>query len=228
MLPSPALTVSDACIALGLRAVAILFRDLSVAARSAWLHDEIIAACRDIQQRFATPQQIRSTAEVARFRSIHKQVAPGLKKPTPSVENLYRYALKRGDLPRINNLVDAYNLVSLRSRCSMGAHDVARITLPIELAILDGTEPFTPLGSTEPAVVSPGEFGYVDDVGRLLCRLDVVQADFSKVTAATHTALVIIESTDAHPPDQIRQAFEEVVALVHRECGGSYSLPGPQ
>ena len=38
-----------------------------------------------------------------------------------------RLALRRGDLPLINSLVDAYNLVSVRSLCSLGAHDLDKM-----------------------------------------------------------------------------------------------------
>src|ERR671922_220908 len=63
-----------------------------------------------------------------------------------------------------------------------------------------------PLGRAEPQSVAAGEYGYVDARGRLLCRLDVVQADFSKVTADTVNALLIIEGNPAHPPETLRQS----------------------
>jgi DNA/RNA-binding domain of Phe-tRNA-synthetase-like protein len=117
--------------------------------------------------------------------------------------------------------VDAYNLVSLRSCCSLGAHDADRIALPVSLRLLTGTESFTPLGAAEPAPVTAGEFGYADAANRLLCRLDVVQADFSKVTEATVNALLIIEGTSAHPASVLQQTFVDVMEIVKRHCGGT-------
>ena len=57
--------------------------------------------------------------------------------------------------------------------------------------------------------VAVGEYGYVDAKDRVLCRLDVLQADFSKVTAGTVNALLIIEGTTAHSPDLLRQTFAD-------------------
>jgi len=66
-----------------------------------------------------------------------------------------------------------------------------------------------------------GEFGYVDAANRLLCRLDVLQADFSKVTEATVNALVIVEGTTAHGAQLMRQAFADLAEVVTRYCGGT-------
>jgi DNA/RNA-binding domain of Phe-tRNA-synthetase-like protein len=90
----------------------------------------------------------------------------------------------------------------------------------VSLRLLTGGEPFTPLGAAAPAAVVPGEYGYVDALGRVLCRLDVLQADFSKVTAATVNALLIVEGTAAHDADRLRQAFADATELVTRHCGG--------
>ena len=66
-----------------------------------------------------------------------------------------------------------------------------------------------------------GEFGYVDAQGRVLCRLDLLQADFSKVTAQTVNALLIVEGTAAHDAEVLRRGFAEAVELVTRHCGGT-------
>jgi DNA/RNA-binding domain of Phe-tRNA-synthetase-like protein len=61
----------------------------------------------------------------------------------------------------------------------------------------------------------------VDAKDRVLCRLDVLQADFSKVTASTVHALLIIEGTAQHAPDALWQAFSDAIELVTRYCGGT-------
>jgi DNA/RNA-binding domain of Phe-tRNA-synthetase-like protein len=103
----------------------------------------------------------------------------------------------------------------------MGAHDLDRFVPPATLRLLTGQETFTPLGASEPVAVTPGEYGYVDGAGRVLCRLDLFQADFSKVTSATVNALLIIEGTTAHAAETIRQAFSDAINLVTRYCGGT-------
>lgn len=159
--------------------------------------------------------------EVIAFHDILRQVGVNPRKVQHSVEKLLAFAFKRGDLPAINSFVDAYNLLSLQSLCSLGAHDIDQIALPVTLRILTGTESFTPLGQAAPVAVRAGEFGYVDAANRLLCRLDVLQADFSKVTAETHNALLIIEATAAHPPERVRATFDAAIQSITQHCGGT-------
>ncbi len=110
------------------------------------------------------------------------------------------------------------------TRCSLGAHDLDAIALPVSLRLLTGREAFTPLGETTPAAVVPGEYGYVDAADRLLCRLDVRQADFSKVTDRTRNVLLIVEGTAEHAPEVMRRAFAEAIELVTRYCGGTAEI----
>ena len=213
--------VTDDCIRLGLRAGAIVFRNVRVTASSPAQRAEMADAAAAVQARFSNASAIRADPYVASFRAILQQVGANPKKDQPSVERLLSFASKRGDLPPINNLVDAYNLVSVRSSCSLGAHDLDRISLPVALGLLDGSESFTPLGTDRPVPAIAGEYGYVDASNRLLCRLDALQADFSKVTDATVSALLIVEGTVAHSAQDLRKAFADVMELVTRYCGGT-------
>ena len=213
--------VADDCIRLGLRAGAIVFRNVGVTSSSPAQRTEMAETAAAILARFSSPGAIRADPLVAGFRAILQKVGVNPKKDPPSVEKLMSLAHKRGDLPAINNLVDAYNLVSIRSSCSLGAHDLDRITLPVSLRFLDGSESFIPLASDQSVRTTAGEYGYVDASNRLLCRLDILQADFSKVTEATSNALLIVEGTAAHPAQELRIAFADVMKLVIRYCGGT-------
>src|SRR5208283_1498448 len=148
--------VADACVRLGLRAGAILFRNVLVSASSPELKAEIALEVQTVRKRFATPGEIRALPEVAAFGVLLRKVGVNPRREQPSVERLLNYALKRGDLPAINSLVDAYNLVSIRSRCSLGAHDLDRIATPVELRFLTGSESFIPLGSDSLVSVTAG------------------------------------------------------------------------
>jgi DNA/RNA-binding domain of Phe-tRNA-synthetase-like protein len=216
--------VSEDCVRLGLRAGAIVFRNVRVTTAGPALRAAIAQEAQAIRATIQGPQEVRLLPEVVSFQEILRRVGVNPRKEQPSVERLLAYSLKRGDLPAINSLVDAYNLVSVRLRCSLGAHDLDRIALPVALRMLTGTETFTPLGGAAEVAVVPGEFGYVEAHGRVLCRLDLLQAEFSKVTADTVNALLIVEATVSHAPEVLRQAFTEVTELVTRHCGGTAAV----
>ena len=69
--------------------------------------------------------------------------------------------------------------------------------------------------------MTAGEFGYVDAARRVLCRLDLLQADFSKVTHATRNALLIIEGTAEHAVEVLQAAFADAIEIITRHCGGT-------
>jgi DNA/RNA-binding domain of Phe-tRNA-synthetase-like protein len=215
------LRVNDECIRLGLRANAVLFRHLSIDTRGAALHKAIEREAQAIRARFENATAIRALPEVAALRELLRQVGVNPRREQPSVERLLAHALKRGDLPAVNSLVDSYNLVSIRSLCSLGAHDLDVIDTPVSLQLLTGDETFTPLGSDKAVSVNAGEFGYIDARGRVLCRLDVLQANFSKVTTATRNVFLIVEGTAAHAPEHLRRTVEDVIAAVTQYCGGT-------
>jgi DNA/RNA-binding domain of Phe-tRNA-synthetase-like protein len=216
--------VTKECSALGLRAGAILFANLRVESRSPALRAEIAQEIETIRSRYRDPQVVRSIPEVVSYQELLRKVGVNPRREQPSVERLLTFALKRGDLPAINSLVDAYNLVSVRSLCSLGAHDVDRIALPITLRMLTGTEVFRPLGSDREVPIAAGEFGYVDAAERVLCRLDILQADFSKVTSQTKNPLLIIEGTTAHSVEALGKAVEDAISLITRHCGGAAAV----
>jgi DNA/RNA-binding domain of Phe-tRNA-synthetase-like protein len=212
--------VTDDCRRLGLRAGAIVFRNVHVAPASPELRLEIVKEAQAAQDRLGSAAAIRALREVIAFQNVLRRVGVNPRKDQPSLERLLGFALKRGDLPAINALVDAYNLVSIRSSLSLGAHDLDNIAPPVALRLLTGRESFTPLGRTAPETLTAGEYGYVDALDRVLCRLDVLQADFSRVTTATVNAMLIVEGTAEHAPDVFRQAFADAIELVTRYCGG--------
>ncbi|HMF11557.1 MAG TPA: phenylalanine--tRNA ligase beta subunit-related protein [Gemmataceae bacterium] len=213
--------VTDDCQRLGLRAGAVVFRDVRIGPRDAALHEAIADEVQSIRARLESPQAIRSLPEVAAFRELLRRAGVNPRREQPSLERLLNYVLKRGDLPAINSLVDAYNLVSIRSCCSLGAHDLDAIELPVSLRLVTAADRFVPLGSDKIVSIPAGEFGYVDARGRVLCRLDVLQAEFSKVTVATTNVLLIAEGTAEHAPPHLRRTAEEVMETVTRYCGGT-------
>ena len=212
--------VARECLDLGLRARALVLKGLRIDDASHELRAGIDEETRRIRDQFDRVADIRSMPELVIVREIIRAVGVKPKNHPPSSQKLFEFAWKHGTLPAINNLVDAYNLMSLRTRCSLGAHDLDRASAPVELRMFRGTEMFRPLGSDGPKQVREGEFGYVDAQDRVICRLDSLQADFSKITVNTTDALLIIESTTAQTSVQLDGVVADVAVAIDRFCSG--------
>ena len=205
---------------LGLTARVIVFRNLAIRESPPELRALGGSAAQRLRQRFSSAAEIRRTDELAGFRSVYAALGPSGKRWRPGCERLCEFAWKRGDIPNINALVDTYNLISLRYFLSLGAHDLDALAVPVQLRRTHEGERFTPLnGASE--VLPAGEFAYVDAEGRIICRLDVLQADFSKITPRTKNAFVIVEGTVEHDRRTFFDAAEELIDLIGRYCGGS-------
>jgi DNA/RNA-binding domain of Phe-tRNA-synthetase-like protein len=219
--------VTQECLDLGLRARALVLRGLQIEDASTELREAIDREAARIRQRFEQVAEIRSLPEIVRVHEIIRAVGAKPKSRPPSTQKLLEYAWKRGTLPAVNVLVDAYNWMSLRTTCSLGAHDLGRIATPVELRLFRGTETFRPLGSDEMQSITKGEFGYVDAQVRVVCRLDSLQADFSKVTASTTDVLLIIESTTAHTSEQLAAIVADTAAAITQYCPGTIEVVAP-
>ncbi len=112
-----------------------------------------------------------------------------------SCEVLTDLILKNGSVPHINTFVDIYNVVSVMTGVSVGAHDTAHISGDARLIKIMADAAFKPIGGRGEGVARSGEFAYVDDAG-VICRMDIKQCDRTKITDKTRNVLVIFQG---HP-----------------------------
>src|SRR5437660_9421377 len=96
--------VTDDCRRLGLRAGAVVFRDLHIEPRGPALNELIVREAEAIRARYDSLQTVRALPEVVAFRHLLRQVGVNPRREQPSIERLLAYAIKRGDLPAINGL----------------------------------------------------------------------------------------------------------------------------
>ena len=158
---------------------------------------------------------------LAGFRDLHTAVGRSNRDNIASPENLLRLLRKNGDLPSINLLVDIYNLVSLKTRLALGAHDLAMVDGNIHLRLTTGKERFVPLGSAEAKPIHPGEYGYVDDADDIICRMEVRQVEKTKVGIGSTECFYIVQGNAATESSKVWSAAYELIELTKEFCGGN-------
>ena len=150
------------------------------------------------------------------------------KRETPSIRFLVTQ-ISKGRLPRpINNVVDIFNIVSLKYRMPCGGDDVDALGCGgIRLDLATGKENFSPL--FRPKSIenpSPGEVIYfIPTNGAVMCRRwNWRNAHFSRIRPETSNLVI---NVDALIPPITRSALEEatneVAMLIQRYCGGQIS-----
>ena len=162
------------------------------------------------------------------FNILHDRSGVKRRKNTPSSENLIKQLVKHGGMPIINQVVDIYNIISLESKLSLGAHDIDRVDGNVTLRFTDGTERFQPIGQADPYYLNPGEYAYCDDSNEVLCRLEVRQVEKTKVTEDTRSILFIIQGNDEPADSLLQETAERIIQLTIRYCGGKGEAAVPQ
>jgi DNA/RNA-binding domain of Phe-tRNA-synthetase-like protein len=165
--------------------------------------------------------QVAEHPHIAPWREAYRTFGAKPKDHPSSIENLVRRVLKGKPLPAINPLVDLYNTISLRHLVPVGGEDQERIAGDVLLTVAAADEPAVLLlGETEARPPKPGEVIYRDDLGAICRRWNWKEADRTKLTAATRRAFLVIEGLPPVDRGLVRQASEDLAALIAEHCGG--------
>jgi DNA/RNA-binding domain of Phe-tRNA-synthetase-like protein len=157
------------------------------------------------------------------YRRMVRDRGRSLKKFPPAAERLVMQVRRTGRLPRINDAVDAYNIVALGSLLAIGAHDLDLLSGEIVFRLSPGNESMPAVGGGAVRVSRPGDYVYAD-ASRVLALLDAEDCDDVKVTSSTRSMLLVIQGAPGIDGHASREALEKACDGVVRVCGGSYAI----
>ncbi|KRK78589.1 B3/B4 domain-containing protein [Companilactobacillus nodensis] len=124
-----------------------------------------------------------------------KKIGRSLKKNPPTTEALIGNIQHRGSFPRVNSVVDIYNIESLRSYLSIGAHDISKIDFPIEFTVSNKPDIFSPIMAPDKKVA---EYDYVyRDQKGILAYLDCRDSELYKIDENTTDVLFVVQGNEA-------------------------------
>jgi DNA/RNA-binding domain of Phe-tRNA-synthetase-like protein len=215
--------VSDDVLALGLQGAYFSMGDLQNKRTDLEFEEIREQTIKEILSNLSD-NEIKENAILNGFRQLHQAVGRSNRKNISSPENLAYNLLKTGQLPRINLLVDIYNLISIKTFLAIGAHDLAKVSGNIHLRLTKGTEKFLPLGSDEIKPVGPGEYAYIDDDEDVICRLEVRQVEKTKVTENSVECFFIVQGNSETDCDYLQMATDQLIDLIKKFCGGREKL----
>lgn len=171
-------------------------------------------------------QDISDEPVIQEFHRLHALVGGDKPELVPAPEALVKFVVQRGAYPTINTVVDAYNVISAEELLALGAHDLRTIAGPLRLKFTTGHERFIPLGKPQPVPVPRGEYVYMDDTD-ILCRLEVRQAEKSKIGLSTRDILLIIQGNAVVTDEALSAAAERLFNLLMDVTGGRVAVVEP-
>jgi len=153
------------------------------------------------------------------YRDFFWRVGVDPTKVRPAAEALLRRVIQGKPIPRINALVDAYNLASMETRIALAAFDASRIRGELRMRRAVAGEMFFGIGMETPVTLRGVEVVCEDDRG-LVAIYPYRDADAGKVTLETTDVLFLACGVPGIPEDALRESSRVTGDLVTRFCGG--------
>lgn len=189
---------------------------LAVREEDAALSAEIEATARELRARFG---EVRSgeVPGVEDARSLYKALGLDPTKTRPSNEALLRRVLKGEALYRVNTLVDALNLCSLRFQLPFGLYDLDRLATPVVLRRGRPGEGYE--GIRKGRVNVEGRPVLADAEGPF--GNPTSDSARTMITTATRRALVTVYAPAAYGLARLGHVLDGTESALLRACGGS-------
>jgi DNA/RNA-binding domain of Phe-tRNA-synthetase-like protein len=135
-----------------------------------------------------------------------------------SIEALLRRALKRGQPPFINPLVDLYNAISLAYVVPVGGFDIEELVDEhLELRLTREQDSYLALDAQEPVSVPPGEVAYTNRSTVLTRHFVWRQAKIGLIQPTTMHVILVSEILPG-VGDSIAQEVKNALATRIQQC----------
>ncbi|MEO3800806.1 phenylalanine--tRNA ligase beta subunit-related protein [Nonomuraea sp. B1E8] len=146
------------------------------------------------------------TDKIDAWKDAYRAFGAKPQRTRPSVDALTR----RMPLPEINQVVDAYNSISVKHALPIGGEDLDRYSGPARLVRASGDE------ASEEALGTPdpGEVIWRDDLGVTCRRWNWRQVVRTRLTEETTNAIFLLERLEPMSLDELKQAGEELADLL--------------
>jgi lysyl-tRNA synthetase class 2 len=136
-----------------------------------------------------TTEEINTLPEILAYRKLYKAMGVDWHSRRPSPEALLRRVATKKGVYTVNTCVDAYNLVVMKHRVSVGAFDLDAVDFPTELRFAKPGENILLLGDTEPTTYKEKELAYFDKNGGYNIDFNYRDAQRTAVSSETKKSL---------------------------------------
>lgn len=169
---------------------------------------------------------ISSYPEVLAYRKLYKQMGVDWHSRRPSPEALLRRISQKKDLYQINTCVDAYNLVVLKHRISVGAFDYDKFSFPTIMRFPKPGEEILLLGDKEPTKFKPDEIAYFDQNGGYNIDFNYRDSQKTAVSGNTKDVLLNVDGVYDITREQVEKSLKESIDIIIKYCGGQVEFAG--
>jgi DNA/RNA-binding domain of Phe-tRNA-synthetase-like protein len=208
----------------GLEALTFDVNGLHVALPDEAATDFLADRVTDFRQTYAL-ETLKDDPRLRAYRDFFWRVGVDPTKVRPAAEALLRRVIQRKPFPRVNTLVDAYNLASAETHIALAAFDLAKLRGDLRMRRAHPDETFLGIGMKAPVTLAGVEVVCEDD-DRLVAIYPYRDAEASKVTFETCDVRFLVCGVPGISREALLEASAVTGGLVTRFCGGRATPPG--
>jgi lysyl-tRNA synthetase, class I len=168
-----------------------------------------------------TTEQLGQYPEIISYRKLYKAMGVDWHSRRPSPEALLRRVALNKGLYNINTCVDAYNLIVMKHRISVGAFDFDNVAFPTELRFAKEGEEILLLGDSEPTKYKEAELAYFDQKGGYNIDFNFRDSQRTAVQMDTKNLLLNVDGVYDINPQEVEKVLRESVDIIIKYCGGT-------
>ncbi|HZE87335.1 MAG TPA: lysine--tRNA ligase [Methylomirabilota bacterium] len=173
-----------------------------------------------------TTEQLGKYPEVISYRKLYKEMSIDWHSRRPSPEALLRRVALNKGLYTINTCVDAYNLVVMKHRVSVGAFDLNKLVFPTEVRFAKDGEEILLLGDQEPTKYTSNELAYFDQKGGFNLDFNYRDAQRTAVSIDTKNIYINVDGIYDITAEKVEEVLKEACDLIIKYCGGKIEIFG--
>ena len=173
-----------------------------------------------------TTEKLGTYPELLSYRKLYKEMGIDWHSRRPSPEALLRRIAVGKELYSVNTCVDAYNLVVMKRRISVGAFDADNVSFPTVLRFAGEGDEILLLGDTTPTKYTAKEIAYYDQNGGYNIDFNFRDAKRTMVTEQTKNIWINVDGVYDITPAAVEQSLRESVEVIMKYCGGTLEFQG--
>ena len=162
-------------------------------------------------------ETLKDEPHLRAYRDFYWRVGIDPTKIRPASEALLRRVLQGKELPRINTLVDAYNLASMTTHIAIAAFDGAHTHGEIRMRLARAGEEFLGIGMEAPVVLKGVEVVCEDDEG-LVAIYPYRDSHRTRATTATTDTIFMTCGVPGIERPALVEAAQTTREFVERFC----------
>lgn len=161
-------------------------------------------------------EQLNSQPRIAAYRELTRRLGADPNEMMPAAEALLKRGLLRARFPRINSVVDAGNVVSVKYLVPIGLFDLDRIVGEVELALAGDGERMVPIGKGKPVKLQPGT-PVLRDAEGVFSAVGSRDSARTMITARTDGVLVFSWGMSGVELALVSSALDECVEAIPKK-----------